>query len=96
MIIVWLISSGWSSAAADTAINTMTVNVANGMELAAKTFKVDRPYKYSKYASAPQAPGIFKSYGEKNMRRLIDVEKSVEEVHEAHMIAPEKGDFESQ
>jgi hypothetical protein len=78
MIIVWLISSGWSSAAGDTAINTMTANVVYHMEQAAKALKVGHPYKYINYASAAQASGIFKGYGKKSLRRLINVQKSVD------------------
>ncbi|KAJ4286544.1 hypothetical protein N0V90_013244 [Kalmusia sp. IMI 367209] len=77
-LLIWLISSGWSSADGDTAIDIMTANVANRMEKAAKALEVHHPYKYINYASATQAPGIYEGYGGKNLRRLINVQKAVD------------------
>lgn len=75
---VILISTGWANAEGDDPVGTMTTNVANRVKAAARELGVSHSYMYAGYARAGQDEEIFAGYGEKNLRRLREVQKSVD------------------
>ncbi|KAK6829302.1 hypothetical protein RU639_003305 [Aspergillus parasiticus] len=73
-----LISTAWSDARDDAAVNTMTENTIRRIREAAETLNVAHPFLYVNYASAAQASEVFSSYGEKNVQRLRDIQRAVD------------------
>ncbi|KAH6961827.1 hypothetical protein BKA56DRAFT_647807 [Ilyonectria sp. MPI-CAGE-AT-0026] len=74
-LILTLISLGWSDAADDVAMN-VSDRVVGGMKTAALELGVYHPYIYLNYAKSDQ--DVFSGYGERNRRRLIEIQKSVD------------------
>ncbi|OOO13893.1 FAD linked oxidase domain-containing protein [Aspergillus oryzae] len=73
-----LISTAWSDARDDAAVNTMTENAIRRIREAAETLNVAHPFLYVNYASAAQASEVFSSYGEKNVQSLRDIQRAVD------------------
>ncbi|KAE8150283.1 FAD binding domain protein [Aspergillus avenaceus] len=73
-----LISTAWSDASGDTAVNTMTENTIQRVKEAAASLGVANPFLYINYASAAQAPEVFAGYGEKNVQRLQEIQRAVD------------------
>lgn len=78
VISVILISTAWSDARDDAAVNTMTENAIRRIREAAETLNVAHPFLYVNYASAAQASEVFSSYGEKNVQSLRDIQRAVD------------------
>ncbi|KAK4868055.1 hypothetical protein LT330_007253 [Penicillium expansum] len=77
-LFIILLSTAWSDASDDVAVNTMTANAIRRIESAAQDLGVANRYKYINYASAQQAREVFPGYGEANLQRLKDVQKAVD------------------
>jgi FAD/FMN-containing dehydrogenase len=75
---VILISTAWANAEGDGPVGTMTTNVVDRVKAAAGELGVTHPYIYVGYARAGQDKEVFAGYGEKNLRRLQEVQKSVD------------------
>ncbi|CEL04928.1 hypothetical protein ASPCAL06052 [Aspergillus calidoustus] len=73
-----LISTAWSDAAGDAAVNSMTENTISRLREAATTLGVAHRYLYINYASAQQAQDVFAGYGEENARRLREIQRAVD------------------
>ncbi|OGM51271.1 FAD binding domain protein [Aspergillus bombycis] len=73
-----LISTAWSDAHDDAAVNTMTENTIRRIREAAETLDVAHPFLYVNYASAAQASEVFTGYGEENVQRLRDIQRAVD------------------
>jgi hypothetical protein len=78
MHLVILISTAWSDAAGDAAVNSMTENTISRLREAATTLGVAHRYLYINYASAQQAQDVFAGYGEENARRLREIQRAVD------------------
>ena len=78
MILVILISTAWSDASGDAAVNTMTENTIRRIREAAETLDVAHPFLYINYASAAQASEVFSGYGTENMQKLRDIQRAVD------------------
>lgn len=76
--LVILISTAWSNATDDAAVNRMTANTIERVNATAQTLGVASRYKYINYASAPQASSIFAGYGDENIQRLKSIQKAVD------------------
>ncbi|KAJ5504756.1 FAD linked oxidase N-terminal [Penicillium fimorum] len=77
-LFIILISTAWSNANDDVAVNRMTANAVDRIALAADKLGVANRYMYINYASAEQASQVFSSYGEDNFQRLKDIQKVVD------------------
>ncbi|CRG90184.1 Bifunctional solanapyrone synthase [Talaromyces islandicus] len=77
-LILILISTAWSDASGDAAVNTMTENTIRRIREAAETLVVAHPFLYINYASAAQAAEVFPGYGAENMQRLRDIQRAVD------------------
>ncbi|KAE8160390.1 hypothetical protein BDV40DRAFT_313915 [Aspergillus tamarii] len=73
-----LISTAWSDASGDAAVNTMTENTIRRIREAAETLNVAHPFLYINYASAAQASEVFSGYGTENMQKLRDIQRAVD------------------
>lgn len=73
-----MLSTAWSDATDDAAVNTMTANAIRRIESAAQELGVANRYKYINYASAQQASEVFPGYGEENFQRLKEIQKAVD------------------
>lgn len=78
VFLVILISTAWSDSDDDAAVNTMTANTIKRVESAAQNLGVANRYMYINYASAEQADAVFAGYGEANLQRLREIQKSVD------------------
>jgi FAD/FMN-containing dehydrogenase len=56
----------------------MTANTIRRLEAAAKDLDVANRYLYVNYASAAQEDAVFAGYGEKNVRKLKDIQRAVD------------------
>lgn len=56
----------------------MTSNVVHRVEAAAKNLGVENRYLYINYASAAQADAVFAGYGDRNVQRLQEVQRTVD------------------
>ena len=70
-----LISTVWSNASDDTAVETMTRNVVERTKSVPRRAGVAHPYLYINYAAAGRADEVFAGYGGANLRRLRRVQK---------------------
>ena len=70
LLFLILISTGWSNATDDTAVQTMTRNVVERTRSAARRTGVAHPYLYINYAATGRADEVFARYGEDNLARL--------------------------
>ncbi|KAJ3458830.1 hypothetical protein MRS44_012939 [Fusarium solani] len=77
-LFIILISTAWANAEGDGPVGTMTTNVVDRVKAAAGELGVTHPYIYVGYARAGQDKEVFAGYGEKNLRRLQEVQKSVD------------------
>ncbi|OQD98516.1 hypothetical protein PENSOL_c009G02883 [Penicillium solitum] len=77
-LFIILLSTAWSDATDDAAVNTMTANAIRRIESAAQELGVANRYKYINYASAQQASEVFPGYGEENFQRLKEIQKAVD------------------
>ncbi|KAL2882277.1 hypothetical protein SGCOL_002546 [Colletotrichum sp. CLE4] len=75
---IFLVSTAWSNAQDDAAVERMTANVLSRMESFAQESEIAHPYLYINYASAAQTDKIFAGYGEENVRRLKAVAGEVD------------------
>ena len=75
---VILISTGWSNASDDTAVQTMTTNVVQRTRSAARRAGVAHPYVYLNYAAAGRAEEVFAGYGQENVDRLREIQAAVD------------------
>lgn len=75
---VILISTAWSKKSDDVAVNQMTANVVKRLNATANDLGVTNRYKYINYASAAQTSTIFPGYGNKNVERLVSIQKAVD------------------
>ncbi|RDW67425.1 FAD-binding oxidoreductase [Aspergillus mulundensis] len=73
-----LISTAWTHAADDHAVETMTHNTVARIREVAEGLGVANRYMYINYASAAQAADVFDGYGEENVRRLQGVQRAVD------------------
>ncbi|KAL4816662.1 FAD binding domain protein [Aspergillus spinulosporus] len=73
-----LISTAWSDADGDAAVNAMTENTIARIREAAERLGVANRYLYINYASAQQADGVFAGYGEENVQRLKAIQRAVD------------------
>jgi hypothetical protein len=78
LVQVILVSTGWPNVQDDEAVIKMTENVARMLQAAAETIDQYYPYRYINYASAAHVPTVFEGYGEKNLRKLIEIQKAVD------------------
>lgn len=76
--IVILLSTAWASAEGDDPVGTMTTNVVDRVKAAAVELGVSHPYLYVGYARAGQERDVFAGYGEENLQRLKEVQKSLD------------------
>ena len=72
-----MISAAWSNGRDDAAVQKMTSNVVHRVEAAAKNLGVENRYLYINYASAAQADAVFAGYGDRNVQRLQEVQRTV-------------------
>ncbi|OQE43445.1 hypothetical protein PENCOP_c003G00013 [Penicillium coprophilum] len=77
-LFIILLSTAWSDANDDMAINGMTTNAVRRIELAAHELGVTNRYMYINYASAEQASRVFSGYGAENLQRLKNIQKAVD------------------
>ncbi|KAJ9483579.1 hypothetical protein VN97_g9818 [Penicillium thymicola] len=77
-LFIILLSTAWSDATDDAAVNTMTANAIRRIESAAQDLGVANRYKYINYASAQQASEVFPGYGEENFQRLKEIQNTVD------------------
>ncbi|KAJ5173913.1 FAD linked oxidase N-terminal [Penicillium coprophilum] len=77
-LFIILLSTAWSDANDDMAINGMTTNAARRIDLAAHKLGVANRYMYINYASAEQASRVFSGYGAENLQRLKNIQKAVD------------------
>ncbi|KAJ5375412.1 FAD linked oxidase N-terminal [Penicillium concentricum] len=77
-LFIILLSTAWSDASDDVAVNWMTKNAVRRIALAAHKLDVANRYIYINYASADQASRVFSGYGEENLQRLKDIQKAVD------------------
>ncbi|RAK96474.1 FAD-binding oxidoreductase [Aspergillus ibericus CBS 121593] len=77
-LLLILISTAWSDADGDIAVNTMTGNTIARIQAAAESLGVANRYLYINYASAQQEDEIFPGYGEENERRLKEIQRAVD------------------
>ncbi|KAJ5094731.1 FAD-binding domain-containing protein [Penicillium angulare] len=77
-LIIILISTAWSKKSDDVAVNQMTANVVKRLNATANDLGVANRYKYINYASAAQTSAIFPGYGNKNVERLVSIQKAVD------------------
>lgn len=73
-----LISTGWSNATDDTAVEIMTRNVVERTRSAAKKAGFAHPYLYVNYAAAGRAGEVFAGYGEESLARLRRIQAEVD------------------
>ncbi|KAL4871583.1 hypothetical protein BDV12DRAFT_206282 [Aspergillus spectabilis] len=73
-----LISTVWSDASGDVAVNSMTENTIYRIRKEAEKLGVTNRYLYINYASAQQAQEVFAGYGDENMQRLRDIQGAVD------------------
>lgn len=76
--LVILISTAWSDAAGDAAVNSMTDNTISRIRETAESLGVANRYLYINYASAQQAHEVFAGYGEENLQRLREIQRKVD------------------
>lgn len=77
-LIVILISTAWSDANGDEAVEKMTENTISRIGEAAESLGVANRYLYINYASERQADEIFAGYGEENVQRLKQIQRAVD------------------
>ncbi|KAL3431571.1 hypothetical protein BDV09DRAFT_206526 [Aspergillus tetrazonus] len=77
-LLLILISTAWSDAAGDAAVNSMTKNTISRIQEVAERLGVANPYLYINYVSAQQAPDVFAGYGHKNAQRLREIQRAVD------------------
>ncbi|KAJ5972724.1 FAD linked oxidase N-terminal [Penicillium vulpinum] len=77
-LFIILLSTAWSDASDDAAVNRMTTDTIRRIKLAAQNMGVANRYMYINYASAEQASEVFSGYGTDNFQRLKDIQKSVD------------------
>lgn len=73
-----LLSTAWDTAEGDGPVGTMTTNVIDRVKAAAEDLGVCYPYIYAGYARAGQDEEVFAGYGENNLRRLKEIQRSVD------------------
>ncbi|KAJ9483325.1 hypothetical protein VN97_g10083 [Penicillium thymicola] len=73
-----LLSTAWTDASGDAAVNKMTENTARRVNAAAEKLGVADRYRYINYASKAQADEVFPGYGKTNMQRLKQIQKAVD------------------
>lgn len=73
-----LVSTGWSNATDDTAVENMTRIIVERIRSAARRAEVAHPYLYINYAAAGRADEVFAGYGEKNLERLRETQRAVD------------------
>lgn len=73
-----LVSTGWSNANDDTTVATMTKNVIERTQSAAKHAGVAHPYLYLNYAAAGRSADVFAGYGQENAKRLQSIQRAVD------------------
>ncbi|KAL3452687.1 hypothetical protein BJX65DRAFT_292700 [Aspergillus insuetus] len=77
-LLLILVSTAWSNATGDAAVNSMTENTISRIRQAAERLGVTNRYLYLNYASAQQASEVFAGYGEENMHRLRGIQRAVD------------------
>ncbi|KAL2826687.1 hypothetical protein BDW59DRAFT_160879 [Aspergillus cavernicola] len=75
---IFLVSTAWSDAVDDDAVNGMTDNTVRRVEEAAQAAGVANRYLYINYASAEQGDRVFAGYGEENVERLKAIQRAVD------------------
>jgi hypothetical protein len=75
---VILLSTAWTNASGDDAVNSMTRNTIRRVESAAERLGVASRYRYINYALAEQTDEVFPGYGQANMQRLKQIQKVVD------------------
>ncbi|KAJ6091322.1 hypothetical protein N7467_003291 [Penicillium canescens] len=73
-----LISTAWTDASGDAAVNSMTENTVQRVKSAAEKLGVANRYRYINYASAAQTDEVFPGYGGENMQRLKQIQMAVD------------------
>lgn len=76
--IVIMISTGWANAEGDEPVGTMTTNVISRLKDVAVDLGVAHPYIYAGYARSGQADEVFAGYGQENLKRLREIQESVD------------------
>ncbi|KAL4910555.1 hypothetical protein BDW74DRAFT_184434 [Aspergillus multicolor] len=77
-LLLILISTAWSGADGDVAVNTMTEFTTARIREVAESPGVANRYLYINYASAQQAGDVFAGYGEKNVQRLKGIQRAID------------------